>query len=149
MTVVKERTRRTTRSQVILPSSIAPQTNVCKNTPCADDPKALGSVEQAFVYDGERRSAMTAESDVQHPIVQAHEGGNSEAGKRWDAHAEYDVGVLIASYLQQNPAPQGSRVELDLALAARNLRAAGQLRLDCLGHSHLQVVASPGYPISE
>jgi hypothetical protein len=61
---------------------------------------------------------------------------------RWDAQAEYDIGVLISRYLRQNPAPPGSRLLPDFAHAARDLQVAGQLRLDRLGQRRLHLAAS-------
>jgi hypothetical protein len=59
--------------------------------------------------------------------------------EEWDAHAEYDIGVMIGQYLQTHPAPPGAHDQV-LALAGSNLRAVGQRRLDRLGQPHLRAV---------
>lgn len=58
----------------------------------------------------------------------------------WAAHAEYDVGVLILSYLQTHPGPADSLVAARLEAVGRDLQALGLDRLQALGQTHLRVL---------
>lgn len=61
-----------------------------------------------------------------------------EDAARWDARAEQDIGVLIARYLSENPAPSESVVALDLRRWSSALRSDGQARLVELGSGRLR-----------
>jgi hypothetical protein len=63
-----------------------------------------------------------------------------DAVAAWEARAEREVGVMIARYLAENPAPGRSHVEDDLARWSGELRSDGQARLAALGHPSLRAV---------
>jgi hypothetical protein len=60
--------------------------------------------------------------------------------KAWDAHAERDIGLMIARYLLANPAPADSLIASDLEAWAVNLLRDGQARLAELGEPRLCAV---------
>jgi hypothetical protein len=53
----------------------------------------------------------------------------TDQAAEWDARASRDLGILIASYLLQHPAPEDSQTANALAKAAHDLQAAGQFGL--------------------
>jgi hypothetical protein len=59
--------------------------------------------------------------------------------RRWDAQAEYDVGVLIRRYLQEHPPPTGARFDRDFARWGERLVKRGGEDLHALGVRHLSV----------
>jgi hypothetical protein len=61
----------------------------------------------------------------------------------WEAQAEYAVGVLIARYVAENPAPGQSQVALDLQAWADALVRDGRERLEALGESPLRLADPP------
>jgi hypothetical protein len=73
------------------------------------------------------------------PLMQGHTGGTAEVVEHWEAHAKYDVGLLIARYVQQHPAPTGSSVAPRLEATGLDLQAAGEQHLDRLGLRRLSV----------
>jgi hypothetical protein len=52
---------------------------------------------------------------------------------RWDAQTAADIGLLITSYLDRNPAPADSLFADDLEDWGQRLRSDGQVRLRALG----------------
>jgi hypothetical protein len=77
---------------------------------------------------------------AQLPIMQGIEGGDSEAVERWDAQAEFDVGVLISRYLSEHPPPPFSELASDLSLWSENLTQHGRASLEDFGVRRLQAV---------
>lgn len=61
-------------------------------------------------------------------------------GPEWDARAEFDVGLLMARYLQINPAPADSEIADDFEIWAGNLERRGRERLQELGLRRLRRV---------
>jgi hypothetical protein len=57
--------------------------------------------------------------------------------RNWDARAEQDIGLMIARYLLEHPAPDGSELAADLERWSLNLVRDGQARLAGLGHRRL------------
>lgn len=134
----------------------APQRVVCKDEAVArfldtnartSDPRDRLAVSAS---EGRPRRALWDRGDAaagvgegwmaQLPIMQSHDGGDSEAGKRWDARAEYDVGLLLARYLHENPAPSTAQFAQDLERWSQNLRRHGQSRLQELGQPRLRAL---------
>lgn len=138
--VVNKRTRRTKKRQVIVLETVSPVPARTPKDACTDLRESLGSIEQAFVFDGERRVAMAAENDAQRTIIQGHERGSSEDGPQWDAQTEYDVGVLIACYLESHPPPSGASFAGDFRQWSDSLRDRGLARLGELGQRCLRAL---------
>jgi hypothetical protein len=61
-------------------------------------------------------------------------------GAEWDAHAEYDIGVMIERYLSQNPPPGDASFQEPFDRWAGQLRRSGQARLEELRARPLRVV---------
>jgi hypothetical protein len=77
---------------------------------------------------GWERSTVAASTEAQ-------QGSESQ---RWDAQAEYDVGLLIGRYLSEHPRPVASRVADRLEAVGRDLQDLGSDRLRALGLRHLR-----------
>ncbi len=58
---------------------------------------------------------------------------------RWEAQAEYDIGVLIRRYLQENAPPPESQMADELAGVARDLQDVGSAHLRRLGQDRLRI----------
>ncbi len=58
----------------------------------------------------------------------------------WDARAEVDVGVLIATYIARNPAPDVALCVDSLQERGENLVAGGQRRLNDLDARTLRAI---------
>ena len=78
--------------------------------------------------------------DNQPPLLNSLSGGRSQDAARWDAQTEYDVGVLIASYLVQHPPPPGVHFEEPFARWSAALQRQGQAQLAELGERRLRAV---------
>lgn len=59
----------------------------------------------------------------------------------WDSRAEYDIGVMIARYLRDNPPPPDSACAADFRDWSDRLKAAGAERLDTWSARPLRAVA--------
>lgn len=59
---------------------------------------------------------------------------------RWDAQAEYDIGVMVQRYLHDNPPIAESEVARLLTNCAGDLEASGERRLLSLGYRRLRSV---------
>jgi hypothetical protein len=70
----------------------------------------------------------------------AETAGEMEEAERWDAQAEYDIGVLIRRYLQEHPRPDGAVCAEDFRRWSEALRSDGQARLQALGDHRLRVL---------
>lgn len=79
---------------------------------------------------------------AQLPIMQGHDGGDSEAGAKWDAQAQFDIGVLISRYLEAHAPPLGAEFAGDFERWGTSLRERGSGRLRVLGSRHLHSVES-------
>jgi len=60
----------------------------------------------------------------------------------WDAHAEFDVGVLICQYLERHPAPPGSEMAQRLRDCGEGFRDLGQRHLARIGVRRLTGVVA-------
>jgi hypothetical protein len=58
----------------------------------------------------------------------------------WDAQAEYDIGVLIACYLERHPPPYDSSTAALLVACSRDLQESGEKRLDRMGERRLRAL---------
>lgn len=76
----------------------------------------------------------------QSPLLGVVSGGRSDDAKSWDARALFEVGVLIARWLEVNPPPVGAVFYQPLEGWARRLRDRGQARLEALGERRLRVM---------
>lgn len=67
-------------------------------------------------------------------------GGNSEAARQWDAHAENEIGAMIDRYITANPPPDGATCSEPFGRWAGQLRRSGQARLAALGEPRLRAL---------
>jgi hypothetical protein len=79
--------------------------------------------------------------DVDQPVPDVKQDCSAMSGGEWDARAEFDLGVLISSYLRRNPPPPpGSRLAGHLERVGAALQDHGRDRLDRLGRPRLRAV---------
>lgn len=110
---------------------VALETHVSKDWGCARPPEGVGSIERAF--------DPVPKEPIQRQVMQSIEGEVDE----WEAHTEFDLGVLISSYLQRNPPPPpGSRLAARLEKVGAGLQDHGRDRLAHLGRQPLRAVAT-------
>lgn len=64
----------------------------------------------------------------------------SREAERWDAQAEYDMGVFMRRYLAENPPPDEAACAEDFRRWSEDLRCDGQARLQELGVGRLRAL---------
>jgi hypothetical protein len=99
---------------------------------CVEPDVSIGSREHQF---GSGEEGM-----LRGPMMEASEGRGDAPVDPWEAHAEYDVGVLILRYLEQHPPPRQTELVRDLLAGAQDLESAGLRHLRELGERRLYVV---------
>lgn len=62
------------------------------------------------------------------------------SAEEWDARAEFDIGVLIARYLESHPPPAGAAFAPEFRQWSDRLRGHGQRRLAEVGSRPLRTV---------
>ena len=94
---------------------------------------------------GERTFGRTTEELQRGPMMEASKKDVTPVGE-WEAHAEFDLGMLIGSYLRRNPPPPGSHLAVELDDCARDFEVAGRAHLAQLGRGPLRLAPRGAFP---
>jgi hypothetical protein len=94
---------------------------------------------------GERTFGRTTEELQRGPMMEAPNRDETPVGE-WEAHAEFDLGLLIGSYLRRNPPPVDSHLAVELDDCARDFEVAGRAHLAQLGRGPLRLAPRGAFP---
>lgn len=104
---------------------------------CAEDRACL--LRQLRCADAlAQRAPLTLAPSV--PISPEEVEYQTVSSEEWDARTEYDIGVLIARYLESHPPPAGAVFASEFQQWSDRLRGHGQRRLTEVGGRHLRAV---------
>lgn len=81
----------------------------------------------------------TQEPGMQHPLMEAHDGGAEDAVLAWEGRAQLDIAVMIERYLTENPPPGQSHHPRHYRAWTADLRTAGEVRLAAARARRLRV----------
>jgi hypothetical protein len=104
----------------------------------------LASIAEDLQVEGRRK--LGGGMPIPLRVAEKLDGDNHEEGvhQMWEARAQQDIGVFIARYLRQNPAPSGSHMAARLRGVAGDFHTAGGLHLDRIDRLPLRVVRGGG-----
>jgi hypothetical protein len=86
------------------------------------------------------RNSSGVGSQPKHMFRADEQQGEASEAERWDAQAEWDVGVFMRRYLKENPPPDGAVCAEDFHRWSEDLRCDGQARLQELGAVRLRAL---------